>query len=1156
MSAKRSTNTTNGAAHKLPSPRRPLVAAASAMAVVVLLGCLSPGKSALAQDTGGPAPRDGEVMASSPDIAAPNAGDVLVTDVAATDAFYLVKATADNPAVWSVLAKFSVDGMDTVGWTGHSCVTGSGRYTAATFAPREFANRPALRDHGAFAVVVNVESGDVWYLPERVSLKYHTPGCGVDDRVVFTRNVGDDQATTEIAAVNAVTHDVEWRTVSEQVTSAVPVGSDVVAAGAAGVVRVGPGGAVEKIADTDGPAYNLRAAADGVDFLVADPVTETASAMTLRRGTATVAAHGPLGNLRIVQGRGGSNRLVGVTQWHAGRSVLPPIPGSHGDDAASLDGSLLAGPPTRDKTSHESAGEDSTADGSLDSLTIPTAGVGATERTAATVTVTDVDTMPLATATSAALSNHTDPLCSFGRNDPALQVMQPSPRQVEWAVDLAVKGYLSGKTRPSNWMRNGLPSYTLQTGKFARPWIDPGPPAPSNTSGMIPAQVMLGIIAQESNQWQAAKYSLPGIPGNPHIADYYGLVTSSDGKIIGYDYNEADCGYGVAQVTDGMKATDAFYTRNEQKMIATDYAVNITAGMSILAEKWNRLKALGIEAGEGDERYIESWYLAIWAYNSGIHERTTPGEPYGLGWANNPANADYPPDRDAFHPLDDYAVSHPGEWPYQERVLGWAAHSQYSQGTKTFLPATTDAGTLILPSNFYFCTMDANDCDPGHLNGSLSYCTRTDRHCWWHDDAKWWSVAYTSIFATELLRYTSSGAAEPTVTNPHPPACAPSTPKLPTSPDLSVLPTTAKIVDDVANRNLNLVGCSAKASAGTFAFAWGGPDTDPLGMIDTHQIGAGYGGHFYFSHTVDPARTANVVTGTWTAPTTATGWQRIFVHIPDHGADTYQADYKIWTGTKQYHRVVNQRWNSNVWVDLGRFQLGAGATVSLSNATYDDWEEESPDIAWDAVAFVPSSKPRVSYVSLGDSYSAGEGAQPYYANSDAPENGYNEQNACHRSPQGYPPLLYSALRNKYPGQAEFHFIACSGAEMPDIFENGTHFGEVPQLDQGWLDENTTHVTISIGGNDAGFGDIIKGCMMSTNECSDGDFVLLRDGELDPEPLVDWEPQVIDGLQLKLDRRVIARSKPRRPMRRSFSSDIRTSSRIGLFWTTWVVFSSV
>ncbi|MEV0904302.1 hypothetical protein [Streptomyces hokutonensis] len=244
------------------------------------------------------------------------------------------------------------------------------------------------------------------------------------------------------------------------------------------------------------------------------------------------------------------------------------------------------------------------------------------------------------------------------RNDPERQAVQPSANMVEWAVDQAVHGDLT-TTRPANWHDTGLAAFSPQ-GLF--------PKADLTDGDSVPAQVMLGILAQESNFKQASWHSVYGDSGNVLQADWFG-----NGASIHYypDRTNADCGYGIGQVTTGMSETkpDAYDTLHAGA-IATDYASNISAGLRILTEKWNQLKALGMNVNNGDSKYIENWYMALWGYNSGVY--TDPSAKTGLGFLNNPANPVYPADRAAFLRFDTGAAAHLADWPYQEKVLGWA----------------------------------------------------------------------------------------------------------------------------------------------------------------------------------------------------------------------------------------------------------------------------------------------------------------------------------------------------------------------------------------------------------------------------------------------------------------------------------------------------
>lgn len=1046
----------------------------------------------------GPAPRPSPEAAPVP--LAP--GDVLAVGSGDAEGFGVLVPAPPDVGGWAQAAKLVVPGVEASRWTGYLCTTGSGRFVAVTFAPVSFANRPMLRDRGAFAAIVDLRTGDRWTVPERVALKYHTPGCGVGDDVVFLRHLGEDQAATEILRVDPVRRHLTARwTVSGQLTSAVPAtggavpGSDwVVAAAGRAIVATGPTGEVRRLAVAGGAAFDVHpAAGGGVDFMALDGSDRVTALRLELDGAMQRLAGAPLGRLRFAPGRDGHNRLVGRAEEGPGSGVALVAADSL-PAAVSLDGSVVvervdpSGPVV---VSRPAAGGAAAA-----------APVG---NSAIPVTISDVAAAsePGSGPTTEA-PNVTTPRCAVPRNDDHVQVMQPAARQVEWAAHRAVRGELTNP-RPPDWNHNGLGAY-VPGHRFPRQGLEGG--------GRVPVQVLLGILAQESNLKQASYHALPGVPGNPLVADYYGVVYFG-GKIIGIDYDRADCGYGIAQVTDHMTQGDTIYTPEDQKIIATDYEANMAAGVRILEGKWNQALEHGIIANGGEPEQIENWYFAIWAYNTGIHDRVGDG-PYGLGWTNNPANADYPPDRRPFLRGSYDDAAHPANWPYQERVLGWA---ETPQRTYTGKQAYHDLNaSLVLPHRTAFCEAQVNECSPDFVNPeipTLSYCQRADRRCWWHGPMRWLTVGLPGTFEDPATY--SESEPEPGTNNPHPPSCVGAQSPVPTSPELPALPADAVIVDDVPDSGTNLVGCPGRPSLGQFTFTFStDPNGAPLSAVDFHQIGAGFGGHFWFAHTNDKERPSHIVTGTWTPPATTVGSTRIFVHIPDHGADTYQADYTITAPSGSHHRVVNQRWGANVWHDLGVFDLGSGGSVSLSNVTRSDHRlGRAIDVAWDAVAFLPAAPPVVSYVAFGDSYSAGEGVEPYHANADNGKNTPGHGNACHRSPGGYPELVYKELRLRHPGPSELHFQACSGAVMSDVVGPTERFGEVPQLDQGWLDERTTHVTISISGNDAGFGDIVRGCMLTLTDCLSRDFRLTRDGVVDPEPLVDYEPKIIAGLRLPL-----------------------------------------
>ncbi|MGH8879544.1 MAG: SGNH/GDSL hydrolase family protein, partial [Stackebrandtia sp.] len=93
------------------------------------------------------------------------------------------------------------------------------------------------------------------------------------------------------------------------------------------------------------------------------------------------------------------------------------------------------------------------------------------------------------------------------------------------------------------------------------------------------------------------------------------------------------------------------------------------------------------------------------------------------------------------------------------------------------------------------------------------------------------------------------------------------------------------------------------------------------------------------------------------------------------------------------------------------------------------------------------------YVGMGDSYASGHGAGDY------------DDSDCSRSANAYGPLLAAKL------PADLNFVACSGAKIPDV-----NADQMPALSA-----DTGLVTISVGGNDVGFSDIITTCTTGSDD---------------------------------------------------------------------------
>jgi hypothetical protein len=142
---------------------------------------------------------------------------------------------------------------------------------------------------------------------------------------------------------------------------------------------------------------------------------------------------------------------------------------------------------------------------------------------------------------------------------------------------------------------------------------------------------------------------------------------------------------------------------------------------------------------------------------------------------------------------------------------------------------------------------------------------------------------------------------------------------------------------------------------------------------------------------------------------------------------------------------------------------GIDGITATSNAVY--FTQSGATSHDDSVMRIPLSNfVPPTYVALGDSYSSGEGNPPYEPSSD--EQGKDE---CHRSESGYPHLLDQEL-----GLGPLSFVACSGAVTDDLFNSMGVNQEGNQLLA--LTRDTKTVTLTIGGDDVGFPEVLDHCV--------------------------------------------------------------------------------
>lgn len=168
-------------------------------------------------------------------------------------------------------------------------------------------------------------------------------------------------------------------------------------------------------------------------------------------------------------------------------------------------------------------------------------------------------------------------------------------------------------------------------------------------------------------------------------------------------------------------------------------------------------------------------------------------------------------------------------------------------------------------------------------------------------------------------------------------------------------------------------------------------------------------------------------------------------------------------------------------------------------------------------------------VAMGDSFMSGEGAGRFFEGTNT--QGVNE---CRRAPTAYSPLVVTEDRDEIPDDVVF--LACSGARATHLYDVPQHPGEpigrpapsspspedaevvqgLPQLENlTWQLETSglstgavDVVLLSIGGNDALFGDIAQACVLP-GECSELGQAWLDNLEREVGPVIAAAYEAVD-----------------------------------------------
>lgn len=179
----------------------------------------------------------------------------------------------------------------------------------------------------------------------------------------------------------------------------------------------------------------------------------------------------------------------------------------------------------------------------------------------------------------------------------------------------------------------------------------------------------------------------------------------------------------------------------------------------------------------------------------------------------------------------------------------------------------------------------------------------------------------------------------------------------------------------------------------------------------------------------------------------------------------------------------------DIWSRIGArtpFDNTCDCNASVDNGAGLSWNisigAAHPVTVSHQISFIAAGGPELAgnkYVALGDSYSSGEGLGPYLADATG--------DSCHRSLSAYPNLLPGLGSSQL---AQPSFVACTGAVTHDLISpSRLHPGEPAQTDVSILTQDTKYVTLTVGGDDLGFAQVLGECVtkpapFSSGKCAD------------------------------------------------------------------------
>jgi hypothetical protein len=265
---------------------------------------------------------------------------------------------------------------------------------------------------------------------------------------------------------------------------------------------------------------------------------------------------------------------------------------------------------------------------------------------------------------------------------------------------------------------------------------------------------------------------------------------------------------------------------------------------------------------------------------------------------------------------------------------------------------------VTLPGLYDFCDTQFG------CSAASNGCPAVNNSCWWHGHADF-ADCNAGQCTTENLKF--GPGSEPAVVRTYPKNCEPFDPGNVANRDPSIAINMVYTLGDTGQYNL---GCTIPSGTlgGKFLLRGGmppgKPETAPFADIDLHQAGAGYMGHSWFTHGASGGTLPkHKIVGAWEpdmplAPG-KTKLYSIWAHEPSHGGTWANAVYTIQQAANNKILLSSapidqgpessDQLGTDHWVEIGRYTLGRGALVLLSN----NGAPATSDVAYDAMAFVP-----------------------------------------------------------------------------------------------------------------------------------------------------------------------------------------------------------